>query len=57
MTRWASWWFKRHQWSFMGTLPKRKANVVLVVGPHTSYKDFILVLACQKLTKMEFEFS
>ncbi|MFT4878029.1 MAG: 1-acyl-sn-glycerol-3-phosphate acyltransferase [Flavobacteriales bacterium] len=56
MVRWASWWFKRHQWSFMGTLPKRKVNIVLVVGPHTCYKDFILILACQKLTTMEFEF-
>lgn len=56
LTHWANWWFKRNEWKFMGTLPKRKAKVVLVVGPHSSFKDFILILACMKLTHMQFEF-
>jgi len=56
MTRWGKLVVQTPSMELYGNTAQTKGNVVLVVGPHTSYKDFILVLACQKLTKMEFEF-
>ncbi len=46
----AIWWFKRSGWRFVGSLPKKRPKVVLLAGPHTSFRDFVFAVAIRELT-------
>ncbi|MCH2199543.1 MAG: hypothetical protein MK081_12250 [Flavobacteriales bacterium] len=46
-------WFKRKKWRFVGTLPKRLNKVIIVMGPQTGYKDILIGLAVQHLTRFK----
>jgi hypothetical protein len=42
-------WFKHSGWRFIGTLPKRLNKSIVVAGPHTSKRDFLLAVAVNRL--------
>ena len=41
----------------MGTLPKKKNHMVLILGPHTNSEDYFRLLAISDLTQFEISFS
>lgn len=47
----------RKGWNFMGTLPKKKSNMVLIIGPNTDSEDFHRLLAISDLTEFKITFS
>lgn len=53
MKRLAIWWFKKSGWRFVGSLPKRKLKIVMLAGPHTSYRDFVFAVAIRELTRYQ----
>lgn len=51
INRLSIWWFQRSGWRFIGTLPRNKNKVILVLGPISSIRDLWLWMGVQTLTK------
>jgi 1-acyl-sn-glycerol-3-phosphate acyltransferase len=49
---WKTWW-KLNGWSFSGESPYNIKKAVVIVGPHTSWKDLIVGLAARNVLKID----
>lgn len=52
---WKAWW-KIHRWKFKGTYPYDQKKLVLLVAPHTSWKDILVAMAARSRLKTRIRF-
>ena len=49
---WKTWW-KLNGWTFAGESPFHLKKAVVIVGPHTSWKDLIVGLAARNILQLQ----
>lgn len=56
LRRLSIYWFKKKGWRFIGGVPRRAGNFVVVYGPHRKPSDYLLALAVKGLTYFRVSF-
>lgn len=56
LKRLSIYWFKKNGWRFIGRIPRRATNIVVVYGPHRKNADALIALAVKTLTYFRLKF-
>lgn len=56
LKRFSIYWFKKNGWRFIGGVPRRAGNFIVVYGPHRKPSDYLLALAVKRLTYFRVSF-
>lgn len=50
--KWSKKWFVKNQWRFVGKLPQKGTNNILIISPYLTTKDLLFYLALTEITSI-----